>query len=214
MVKEPPKIKDLGVKLNTKYGRFLSEVKKAMEIEVETSENTIKLNKLLLKVLNAEIRAEEKKLKRPLGIARLIPGKCIACGARCQSSCAKDAVEMNEAGEPIILVDKCIGCRKCIRICPAEALEIYFTPEQQKILDEIAARSGKKAPAPAEEVGGEEEALLAKLKEYRGVWVFVEQTEGEPAVRQRITGRKVGRNDPCPCGSGKKYKKCCGQSGN
>jgi len=22
-------------------------------------------------------------------------------------------------------------------------------------------------------------------------------------------GRKVGRNDPCPCGSGKKYKKCC-----
>jgi hypothetical protein len=24
---------------------------------------------------------------------------------------------------------------------------------------------------------------------------------------------KVGRNDPCPCGSGKKYKKCCGQQG-
>jgi len=22
---------------------------------------------------------------------------------------------------------------------------------------------------------------------------------------------KVGRNDPCPCGSGKKFKKCCGQ---
>jgi preprotein translocase subunit SecA len=24
------------------------------------------------------------------------------------------------------------------------------------------------------------------------------------------TEEKVGRNDPCPCGSGKKYKKCCG----
>ncbi|OQX88703.1 hypothetical protein B6D60_01480 [candidate division KSB1 bacterium 4484_87] len=23
---------------------------------------------------------------------------------------------------------------------------------------------------------------------------------------------KVGRNDPCPCGSGKKYKKCCGRN--
>ncbi|MGD9857709.1 MAG: SEC-C metal-binding domain-containing protein [Planctomycetaceae bacterium] len=23
---------------------------------------------------------------------------------------------------------------------------------------------------------------------------------------------KVGRNDPCPCGSGKKYKKCCGSA--
>ncbi|MDB3958414.1 SEC-C metal-binding domain-containing protein, partial [Opitutales bacterium] len=28
-----------------------------------------------------------------------------------------------------------------------------------------------------------------------------------PVVRD---APKVGRNDPCPCGSGKKYKKCCG----
>jgi preprotein translocase subunit SecA len=27
---------------------------------------------------------------------------------------------------------------------------------------------------------------------------------------QRRTGEKVGRNDPCPCGSGKKFKKCHG----
>lgn len=26
-----------------------------------------------------------------------------------------------------------------------------------------------------------------------------------------VKGPKVGRNDPCPCGSGKKYKKCCGK---
>lgn len=26
----------------------------------------------------------------------------------------------------------------------------------------------------------------------------------------RSTGRKIGRNEPCPCGSGKKYKRCCG----
>lgn len=26
-----------------------------------------------------------------------------------------------------------------------------------------------------------------------------------------IADKKVGRNDPCPCGSGKKYKKCCGR---
>lgn len=31
----------------------------------------------------------------------------------------------------------------------------------------------------------------------------------KPAVRSSV---KVGRNDPCPCGSGKKYKKCCGAS--
>jgi preprotein translocase subunit SecA len=28
-------------------------------------------------------------------------------------------------------------------------------------------------------------------------------------MAQRKT--KVGRNDPCPCGSGRKYKKCCGR---
>ncbi|NDP19930.1 MAG: hypothetical protein GZ091_02440 [Paludibacter sp.] len=26
---------------------------------------------------------------------------------------------------------------------------------------------------------------------------------------QPIVNTKIGRNDPCPCGSGKKYKKCC-----
>ena len=30
----------------------------------------------------------------------------------------------------------------------------------------------------------------------------------EPVIRDEP---KVGRNDPCPCGSGKKYKKCCGR---
>jgi preprotein translocase subunit SecA len=30
------------------------------------------------------------------------------------------------------------------------------------------------------------------------------------AVQQVVRGTKVGRNDPCPCGSGKKYKKCHG----
>ena len=26
-----------------------------------------------------------------------------------------------------------------------------------------------------------------------------------------VKGKKIGRNDPCPCGSGKKYKYCCGR---
>jgi len=32
----------------------------------------------------------------------------------------------------------------------------------------------------------------------------------QPVQQVRRAGDKVGRNDPCPCGSGKKYKKCCG----
>ena len=30
-------------------------------------------------------------------------------------------------------------------------------------------------------------------------------------AKTQIAEKKVGRNEPCPCGSGKKYKKCCGQ---
>jgi len=125
---------------------------------------------------------EEKKIKKPRGIARLIPGKCIACGARCQTSCAKDAIEMDEKGEPIIDVQKCIGCKKCVKVCPSEAIEMYLTPEELKILAELEAKA-KTAGAPVAEVEEEEDAeIAAKLKEYRGVWVFVEQTEGQPAV--------------------------------
>lgn len=119
-------------------------------------------------------------MKRPRGIARLIPGKCIACGARCQSDCPKDAISMNEKGEPVIDVSKCIGCQKCVKICPAEALEMFFTEEEKKILAEIEAAKGKAAVAEAEEVGDEEGALRAKLKQYHDVWIFVEHDQGEP----------------------------------
>ncbi|MBN2032341.1 MAG: preprotein translocase subunit SecA [Deltaproteobacteria bacterium] len=39
-------------------------------------------------------------------------------------------------------------------------------------------------------------------------------SHGDSAAKQETIkreGKKIGRNDPCPCGSGKKYKKCCGK---
>jgi electron transfer flavoprotein alpha subunit len=84
---------------------------------------------------------------------------------------------MTDSGEPIIDSIKCIGCQKCVKICPATALEMYFTPEEQKILAELAIG----AVPVVEEIDPEADALARKLAEYRDVWVFVEQTEGEPA---------------------------------
>lgn len=50
-----------------------------------------------------------------------------------------------------------------------------------------------------------EEANFVKK---RGSWYFEDCViVNKPIVRE---GAKIGRNDPCPCGSGKKYKKCCG----
>jgi len=50
-----------------------------------------------------------------------------------------------------------------------------------------------------------ERALFDRID---GTWYF---SDGEPVTPKQFIRQqpKVGRNDPCPCGSGKKYKKCC-----
>ena len=49
------------------------------------------------------------------------------------------------------------------------------------------------------------------VEESRTPLRLIENSGEEPQKpQQRQAGDKVGRNDPCPCGSGKKYKKCCG----
>jgi hypothetical protein len=41
---------------------------------------------------------------------------------------------------------------------------------------------------------------------------FKDRSKKNPARNTKSSSsRKIGRNDPCPCGSGKKYKKCCGR---
>ena len=104
------------------------------------------------------------KPKKPRGKARLIEGKCIACGARCQLACPTNAIEMNARGEPVIDVVQCIGCRKCLKVCPADALEMVL-PE---------------GDAPVEEQpAGEPEAAAQPRDGWKDVWVFVEQNQGE-----------------------------------
>jgi preprotein translocase subunit SecA len=56
-----------------------------------------------------------------------------------------------------------------------------------------------------------EEEVKELRKEQEEQPMFFGPAEGgqkRPTVKK---DRKVGRNDPCPCGSGKKYKKCCGR---
>jgi len=56
-----------------------------------------------------------------------------------------------------------------------------------------------------------EEEVEKMEQEERQQRIAIGQTGGPVAPRQpKINPEKIGRNDPCPCGSGKKYKKCCG----
>ena len=51
-----------------------------------------------------------------------------------------------------------------------------------------------------------------KMERKRVAKVMGTNQEGEDVKQKPIVkGKKIGRNDPCPCGSGKKYKKCCGK---
>ncbi len=55
----------------------------------------------------------------------------------------------------------------------------------------------------------EEHHELAKFIRKDDVWLY----ESGEVKTETVTraGPKVGRNDPCPCGSGKKFKQCCGR---
>jgi SEC-C motif-containing protein len=51
---------------------------------------------------------------------------------------------------------------------------------------------------------------VAAFRRSAGAWVF---TSGRPGVKKPLvrTGPRTGRNDPCHCGSGQKFKRCCGR---
>jgi preprotein translocase subunit SecA len=62
-------------------------------------------------------------------------------------------------------------------------------------------QAAPQAPPPGQAGMGATSATSAALKQ---------KPTSTPIVR---SDEKIGRNDPCPCGSGKKYKKCCGKAG-
>ena len=65
-----------------------------------------------------------------------------------------------------------------------------ITPEQQRAMEEQAKQRLAQAKSSHSSAEGDQ----------------------EPAKKQPVVkGEKIGRNDPCPCGSGKKYKNCCGR---
>ncbi|MBI5493317.1 MAG: preprotein translocase subunit SecA [Deltaproteobacteria bacterium] len=82
----------------------------------------------------------------------------------------------------------------------SEVTERLFKVQIKKEEEAQAEASKPIEPRPKRHVN------QRKLKYSRGEEEKAEDKE-QPVTRQ---GEKVGRNDPCPCGSGKKYKRCCG----
>jgi preprotein translocase subunit SecA len=79
-------------------------------------------------------------------------------------------------------------------------------PQKTIHQEETTFGAGKAPPAPASAPGGKNPSDM--VTEATDAMARA-QAKSKP-VR---SGPKVGRNDPCPCGSGKKYKHCCGKNG-
>ena len=114
-----------------------------------------------------------------------------------------------EEGQELTIVEEwCFGYMRGVGLSdwsalPAElraeldAIALHGTEERFEALDELSA-----------------EAFIASVERIRpaALALYNYWTEhAQPAeVQQPIRNEaKIGRNDPCPCGSGKKYKQCC-----
>ena len=87
-----------------------------------------------------------------------------------------------------------------VQVAPADALP--FDDAQGRPMDEARV-------APS--AGGRDRDILGR-PEARSQPRLAERSLRPTASTApiKIAGKKIGRNDPCPCGSGRKYKKCCG----
>ncbi|NMD99136.1 preprotein translocase subunit SecA [Selenomonas bovis] len=81
------------------------------------------------------------------------------------------------------------------------------TPEQQQAMQAEAQK--RRAEQEIEKQRGQLQDHLRSAQASHGDEVSAAEAQKKAPVT--ADGKKVGRNDPCPCGSGKKYKNCCGK---
>lgn len=87
--------------------------------------------------------------------------------------------------------------------------------EQQRRKEAILAAkrlAAQKAAVSAEDDEDNSEDIAPTLQRKQVAQPTATSVDGTDTANKTVRkGKKVGRNDPCPCGSGKKYKKCCGR---
>jgi len=122
-----------------------------------------------------------------------LPDYCLKCKYlfACNGECPKHRFEKTPDGEPGLNY-LCPGYKKFFR-----HIDTY--------MKEMAALVEAGRPA-AEIMNPDREPLVEPVIEKK------KQEKKKDAFEMKFTARgKVGRNDPCPCGSGKKFKNCCGR---
>ncbi len=120
-------------------------------------------------------------------------------------------------GEEVTIIDEwCCGFMRSIGLAPESwqplldheeqgaaifPISLHGTEEGWKLLEE----DPKISKVPHEEWVAMLPTAVRELYEF---WLPVRRAEAQ--ISRAAISQKVSRNEPCPCGSGKKYKKCCG----
>jgi len=123
-----------------------------------------------------------------------------------------------ESGETVVVAQGwCWGFMEGMR-SQIDAWEPHFDEINELLLPiAVLARLGDDDPELQELL--EDQEKIAQLTEAiaesaAAVYEYSRSIADDPQQPYRRQTGKVGRNDPCPCGSGKKYKKCCGAAAN
>lgn len=124
----------------------------------------------------------------------------------------KSLFESDLSKQPSLFWDGLVSC--CTDLYPEEIYPQIKQAFEEDLIDESFVDLDFVDTQLA--LGREE--VLAELQDdrYKLIENTVEELEWwacfQPIARQQpsVRKKKIGRNEPCPCGSGKKYKKCCG----
>ena len=116
-----------------------------------------------------------------------------------------------EGQEFTVVEEWCFGYMRGVALDDWSALP----QAQQPALEAIALHGSEENFAKLDGFSPEQfeasiEAILPAALQLHDYWQEQRLAQPEPAPQvPYFAGEKVGRNDPCPCGSGKKYKQCC-----
>lgn len=158
--------------------------------------------------------------------------KCPCCSGQDFANCCKDIVAGTKfAKTPLELMRSRYTAHVChnmdhiLRTMRGKALKLF---DEEKTYSEWFAQSVwiKLEIIDAPEIAKHSKDGIVEFKAYYefkgsqqilherskfikedGQWFYVAGQHKNPVIK---TNTKVGRNDQCPCNSGKKYKKCCG----
>jgi len=123
-------------------------------------------------------------------------------------------LEQEDAGETSLVIDEwCIGFMEGVHVDADAWAPLLESPEQKAYLLPIILY-GTESGRDELESRPELRKRHAQLAESLPDCVLAIHEYWRPHRRAAMTLRretlKTGRNDPCPCGSGRKFKKCCG----